>query len=376
MTEDTVTVLVVYNNVGDDVYEKIREVGVENIELGFEPEYDVDVGTAEEEYRAVARALRRQGYRAQTFNMKDDLPRLERRLRRTRPDVIFNLVEIFQDDPLLEAAVAGLYDLHRIPYTGSGPFALTLCQRKGLTKQLLMANGVPTPHFRMLDEAKIPRRHGLHYPLIVKPAREDASSGIDKGSVVRTYDELLTRLVDVFAEFDPPILVEEFIEGRELHVSILGNEPAEVLPMIEYDFSDLPSDHPSIISFDAKWNPLNEVFHRVHSVCPARLDAKVKRRVEKAALAAYAVTGCRDYARLDVRLDATEHPFILEVNPNPDLTESVSFMESAEYAGMEFEEALAAIVEMARERTPEPRTAGPTKLEFEIPPAPTPPPQA
>lgn len=367
MTEERTSVLVVYNHVGEDVYEKIREIGAENIKLGFEPEYDVDVGTVEEEYRAVARALRRQGYRAQAFNMRDDLQRLERRLRRSRPDVIFNLVEIYHDDPLLEASIAGLFDLLHIPYTGSGPFALTLCQRKALTKQILQTHGVPTPHFRVLYEPKMPKRHGLRYPLIVKPAREDASSGISKDSVVRDYDQLLERLVAMFAEFDPPILVEEFIEGRELHVSILGNEEPAVLPMIEYDFSDLPEGHPALISFDAKWNPLEEVFHRVHSICPAKLTAAIRRRVEKAALAAYAVSGCRDYARLDVRLDASNHPFILEVNPNPDLTESVSFMESAEWYGLDFDETLAEIVEMALERKAEPRIAEVGKLEFAVP---------
>ncbi|MEX0690689.1 MAG: ATP-grasp domain-containing protein [Gemmatimonadales bacterium] len=367
MTTARANVLVVYNQVGEDVYEKIREIGAENIMLGFEPEYDVDVGTAQEEYEAVARALRTQGFKAQVFNMQDDLQRLERRLRRSPPDVIFNLVEIYQDNPILEAAIAGLFELLRIPFTGSGPFALTLCQRKGLTKQLLEANGVPTPRFRVLHEVRIPRRHGLHYPLIVKPAREDASSGISKESVVHDYNQLLERLVAMFAEFDPPILVEEFIEGRELHASIIGNEAPVVLPMIEYDFSNLPPDHPALISFDAKWNPLEEVFHQVHSICPAKLTDRVRRRVEKAALAAYKVTGVRDYARLDIRLDALDHPFVLEVNPNPDLTEGVSFMESAEWYGMSFEETLAFIVEMALDRAQGKFSALAPELEFAVP---------
>jgi len=232
---------------------------------------------------------------------------------------------------------------------------------------MLQTNGVPTPHFRALLEPKIPKRHGLRYPLIVKPAREDASSGISKDSVVQNYAQLMERIVAMFAEFEPPILVEEFVEGRELHVSILGNDEPAVLPMIEYDFSDLPEGHPTLISYDAKWNPLEEVFHRVHSICPAKLSASLRRRVEKAALAAYAATGCRDYARLDVRLDTHNHPFILEVNPNPDLSEGVSFMESAEWYGLDFDEALAEIVEMALERTLGEEAPPSTKLDFAVP---------
>ena len=130
------------------------------------------------------------------------------------PDVIFNLVEFFNDNPMLEQMVAGVYDLYRIPYTGAPPFALGLCQRKGLAKQVLLANGVPTPKFRILQQPKIPKRHGLRYPLIVKPAREDGSAGVEKDSVVRDYEGLTERLKRTFAEFSPPAIVEEFIEGK------------------------------------------------------------------------------------------------------------------------------------------------------------------
>ena len=144
--------------------------------------------------------------------------------------------------------------------------------------------------------------------------------------------------------------MEEFIEGRELHVSVLGNDPPEVLPIIEFDFSELPSDHPTIISYDAKWNPLEESFHRVHSICPAKLTKRLEKKVRAAVLDAYKITGCTDYARLDLRLTKDNKVYVLEVNPNPDLTESVSFMESAEHIGLSFGETLAKIVEFALNR--------------------------
>ena len=347
MSDGKLSVAVLYNHVDEDEYEKMRDV--DPATLPFEAEYDLDVATAEEEYQAIVKALRREGFVARGVNIREDVRRLERAVR-SRPDVVFNLIEHFHAQPLLESYVPGIYELHNVPYTGAPPFALALCQRKGLTKQVLLANGVPTPRFRSLTAPKISRRHGLHYPLIVKPAREDASSGVARESVVHDYEQLTARLGDVFEEFDPPILVEEFIVGRELHVSILGNDPPEVLPMIEFDFSDLPDDYPHIISYDAKWNPLDEAYHRVHSMCPANLSARVKSKVERIALEAYRLTGCRDYARLDLRLAPRSQAFVLEVNPNPDLTEGVSFMESAEAVGHTFGKTLRKIVEFALAR--------------------------
>jgi D-alanine-D-alanine ligase len=348
MAVERIFVLVLYNHLGEDEYEKLKQV--DESQLDFEPEYPIQVATVREEYAALVRALRQEGFMAGALNLEDDISKLEALIRRRPPDVIFNLVEHFRDQPALEANVAGLLELHDIPYTGAPPFSLTLCQRKGLTKQLLLANGVPTPRYRLLHTPEMPRQHGLRYPLIVKPAREDASSGVEKSSVVHNLEQLEARLKAVFEEYPPPVLVEEFIEGRELHVSILGNHPPEVLPIIEWDFSELPPDHPPIISYDVKWDPLAEVYHRVHSFCPAKLSRAALRKVREVAIKAYRVTGCRDYARLDIRLAQRAVPYVLDVNPNPDLTEGVSFMESAEAAGYSFSQTLRRIVELALER--------------------------
>ena len=341
-------VLVLYNHVGEDEYEKLKDIDPST--LDFKPQYPIHVSTVEEEYNAIVQALKREGFSARAVNIEEDLSKLEHHLRRNPPDVVFNLVEFFHDTPALEGAVAGLYELLKIPYTGSTPFVLGLCQRKGLTKQVLLANDVPTPRYHLFASASIPRRHGLRYPLIVKPPREDASSGIEKESVVHNYNQLVKRVKNMLKEFRPPIMVEEFIEGRELHVSVLGNDPPVVLPIIEFDFSEIPSGYPTIISYEAKWAPLQEAYHRVHSFCPAKLSKRVQRQVEQVALQAYHVTGCRDYARIDMRLDKKNRIYILEINPNPDLTESVSFMESAEKAGISFSETLRRIVEFAMER--------------------------
>lgn len=348
MTNPRVTVL--YNHVGEDEYEKLKDF--DKSRLDFKPEYDIEVATVQEEYDAIVEALREEGYDAHAFNLGEQLSRLHDLVQHQRPDVIFNLVEHFHDDAELETAVAALFDLYGIPYTGSPPFALDLCRRKGTAKQLLLANGVPTPRYLLLWKPSVPKRHGLRYPMIIKPARGDASEGVEEESVVDDFRTLEERVAGAFEVHGEPILVEEFIEGRELHVGVLGNDPPEVLPMVEYDFSNLPEGRRGIISYSVKWDPTKEDYHRVHSICPPRLPRRVRARIEEVAIHAYQILNCRDYARLDIRLDAKNRPHVLEVNPNPDLTEGVSFMESAEVAGMTFSETLASIVEMALERGP------------------------
>lgn len=361
------SVVVVFNALTEEGYDQLKTV--DPATLGFVPEYDIAVSTVTEEYMAIVKGLRAEGFRVRYMNLKDDLAQLERVVKRSPPDVVFNLVESFRDDPEYEAAVAAFLDLHGVAYTGAPPLALAMCRRKGLTKRLLVSHGVPTPRFLSLWKPAIAVRHGLRYPLIVKPAREDASAGVDRHSVVHDRASLLERLEAVFKEYEPPILVEEFIEGRELHVGIVGNDPPEMLPPLEYDFSELPEGEPAIISFAAKWDPLAEVFHRVGTRCPAPLTKQLEKRLRQVCIDAYNVMGCRDYARLDIRISTDNQPYVLEINPNPDLTEGVSFMESAEQAGYGFTGMLRhiALMGMARKRPKVTTPAPPPKPTVVVP---------
>ncbi len=348
MKSNKKSVLILYNQMGEDEYEKLRTMDPSF--LNFKPSYNIQVATMSEEYDAIVKALRKEGFRARARNLQDDLKKLHRHITRHRPDVVFNLVETFFYDPALESSVAALFDLYRLPYTGANAFCLSLCRHKELTKQVLMQNGIATPRFRILEKPSLEEDHGLRYPLIVKPARQDGSSGVETISVVSDYAELSRRLQFVFEGFYPPILVEEFLEGKELHVAVLGNDPPQILPVAEFDFSELPETHPPLITYDVKWNPLAPSYHKVHSFCPADLTKKEENLVEDLALRAYLVTSCRDYARIDMRMDNEGMPHVLEVNPNPDLTEGVSFMESAEEADISFSQALHRIVECALDR--------------------------
>jgi len=339
------SVAVLYNQVGEDEYELMRRQPPKD--LDFKPEFKIDVATVDEEIKAVVKGLKMAGFRAYAVNVNDQFDTLYKTLIRRKPDVIFNLVEFFNDDPYQESMVAGLYELLQIPYTGAPPFTLALCQRKASTKRLLLANDIRTPRFRVMEVGRLRRRHGLHYPVIVKPAREDASAGIDNSSVVESLDQMQERVQYVWKEFQQPALVEEYIEGRELNVAVLGNDPPEALPIAEMDFSKVPSHLHNIVTYDAKWNPHHEAFHKMYPKCPAELPKRVEKRVKEVALAAYKIMGCRGYARVDMRLNKKNQIFVLEVNPNPDLTESVAFMESAQEAGLSFSMTLKKIVEEA-----------------------------
>jgi D-alanine-D-alanine ligase len=361
------SVLVLYNFCGEDEYETLRErvLSGEVVSPTGDNKDLESISTLREEIDAIVNALRAEGFDCRAFNVEDDFDRLLGSLTSPRPDVVFNLVEYFNDDPLQEECVAGLYDLLRIPYTGSPPMTLAICQKKGLAKQILQAFKVATPRYKLAKERPVPKLTGLRYPLIVKPAWEDASAGVDDLAVVEDRAQLEARVGMILDEYKQPALIEEFIEGRELGVSVIGNKNPRVLPVEELDFSELPPNHRRIISYESKWEPLHEAFHMGKLVCPAKLSRVVMAKVKRTALRAYQALGCRDYARIDMRLDRENRLFVLEVNPNPDLTQGVGLIASAKAADIPFPAALRMIVEEALKRgassNPVPACEGPGK---------------
>ncbi len=340
--------LVLWNQVGEDEYEALAERGP--IALAWNPDQTAaEVGTVKDEIDAIVDACRKSGYVTSETNIADDFDVLTESVRKFRPDVIVNLVEFFNDDAAQEAYVAGLFDLWRIPYTGSSPLTLLTCQRKFRTKVLLESQGVATPAYTIFYEP-VQKPVSLPYPLIVKPAREDASGGIDVDSVVHDHAALEARVRLVLEDHQQPALVERFIDGREIHVAILGNSPPEVLPMLEFEFEAQDEDdpRPQILTYEAKWDPTSPDFYASDvQVPPRKLPRRQGNKLHKAALAAYRITGCRDYARVDFRVDADGEPYLLEVNPNPDLAQGVGFALCAEKSGRSFESLIGELLEMA-----------------------------
>lgn len=279
-------------------------------------------------------------------------------LMRERPEAVFNCCESVRGQAAMEMSVAGVFDLLGVAYTGSPALALGLALDKSVAKALFHAARVPTPAgvaIRSIDDLEGASQLG--FPLIVKPLAEDASIGIDSASVVHDRAALAERVRFVCGTFSSGALVEEFIDGRELNVSLLANAAGalEPLPVSEVSFDGLPADTPPIVSYDAKWTADSPAYQGTPVQCPAALAEPLAERVRATALAAAAAVHLRDYGRVDLRVRATDDAvFVLEVNPNPDLSSDAGFMRAARAGGRTFaatiEQILARALDRARAR--------------------------
>ncbi len=346
-------VAVAFNEAHPEYYVKHTEKDANT--LGFTPYFEVDNLTPIEEYELLAKRLSKVGIEAYALNILDDLSLLLKDIKKNKPDVIFNFIEIFKENARLEMNIVGLLELMGIPYTGAPPMALANCQSKILAKRLLNSVNIPTPRFLVIRKAVKRVIHDLNYPIIVKPAYEDASVGIENESIVTTHKALRERIEYVHKYFQQPALLEEFIEGRELNVAMLGDvnsrtEKPIALPISEIDFREMPNHLYNIVSYQAKWDPHHEAYHKTIPICPAVIPKKIEKKAKEIALKAFRIMSCRDYARVDMRLAKDNKLYVLEVNPNPDLTEGAGFMRSAEAAGYSYIQAMKKIIRLAYHR--------------------------
>ena len=266
------------------------------------------------------------------------------RLRDTRPDIVFNIAEGFHGVNR-EAHVPAICEFFGIPYTGSDPFTLSLCLDKARTKETLTFHGIPTPKFAVVEEIQEieSRTADLLLPLFVKPLHEGSSKGITDNNLCWDRPHLLRQVAFLLENYDQPVLVEEYLPGKEFTCAVLGNgADATVLPIVGMNFDTLPKGALPIYSFDAKFvwdrpeNPL-DIFQ-----CPARITRDLQASIERVTLDAFRVLGCRDWARIDVRLDAAGVPNVLEVNPLPgilpDPADNSCLPKAARAAGIGYDE--------------------------------------
>ncbi len=270
--------------------------------------------------------------------------------RQLRPDLVFNIAEGL-NGASREAQIPAMLDLLGIPYTGSDPLALSLCLDKRRTKEILAHHGIATPHFAVLNSlGEVPRR--LRYPLIVKPTLEGSSKGVTDKALVENRQELIRQLEWVLNSYHQPALVEEFLPGREFTVALLGNgSELTVLPIVEINFDTLPAGVKPIYSYEAKWlwdqeeDPL-QIF-----TCPAMLEPLLLLQIEELCKAAFQALGCRDWCRIDVRLDAQGRPHVIELNPLPGILprpeQNSCFPKAARAAGLSYQEMILAVVDAA-----------------------------
>lgn len=259
-----------------------------------------------------------------------------------RYDWIFNLAETIFGFPFADHEVARMLEAERIEFTGSNSNTLQACLDKVTTKGRLSRNGIRTPLFEVfLPGQSIINR--LDYPLIVKPACEDGSTGITPESVVHNFSELKCQVTKLHQIYQQAALVEQFIEGRDITVSILGNGSNTILlPLSEILYSELM--RPRILTFNAKWNPETLDYQTTTALCPCSLDLEIEDQIKEIALHAYQVMGCRDYGRVDFRLQG-ELPYVLEVNPNPCINPDDSgFVRASKASGLTYNQMVAAIL--------------------------------
>jgi len=298
----------------------------------------------------VAAALRKSKHRASIFGVHDDLRKLVTGFSRRKPDLVFNLLESFGEDTGGDVAVAGVLDLLRLRYTGGGPGELYLRQDKGLAKKVFAFENILYPHFAVFSQdADFEMAGNLRMPLFVKPLTADASIGIDGESLVRDTSSLMKRVLAIHEKVKDSALVEEYIEGRELYVGVLGNREPVAFPPIEMDFSGMPEGMPHIVGSKAKWKKNSAEYKGTKSVL-ADLPDELRARLQKAAIDAYRALRVRDYGRVDLRLTESGEIYVIEVNASCYLEENSEFAVAAQAAGIEFPELVKRIVELAVER--------------------------
>ena len=300
---------------------------------------------------SVATALRVTGYRIQTLEFKDDWAAVLKTISNSRMDLIFNLCEEFRGHSKLEMNIAALLEMIEAPFTGSSSLVLGLSQDKGKTKSLLANHGIPTPACVVFVPGERKISPSLRYPLIAKPVYEDGSLGIDNDAFAADEKVLRRKVKSIHRSYRQPALVEEYIEGRELNVSIIGNEKLQVLPISEIDFSTMPAGLPKICSYAAKWIEGTNEFTHTQPLCPADLPPRIRERVNAVALQSYRLLDCRDYARVDIRLSPRGVPYVLEINANPDISPDAGMVRSAMAAGFSYNSFISRIAEVALARS-------------------------
>ena len=299
-------------------------------------------------------ALRAGDHAARRVMVDSSVEPLVTTLTSDRPDLVINLAESFAGKSALESNIAALLNLLDLRYTGSSPAGLLVAGDKTLSKKVLRFHGIRIPEFATVFRGMVDWAGDVRFPLIVKPPQEDASLGITQKSLVHDVRELLEKIAEIQGEYQSPALAEQFIEGREFYVGVLGNQNARALPVIELDFSKFPADRPRIASWAAKWGDEGDAkgaeFEGTESVFPENLPDEWRDRMQKVAVEAFHALRLRDYARIDMRVTDAGEVYVIEVNPNCYLEAKSEFARAADRDGIAYDALIAQIVELASAR--------------------------
>ncbi|MGA2667368.1 MAG: ATP-grasp domain-containing protein [Ignavibacteria bacterium] len=299
---------------------------------------------------AIRSALEKAGHKVVLIEADENA---YQRLRNERPDIVFNLAEGY-GGPARESYLPTILELLNIPYTASDPVTIGICHDKSRCKEILTYYNIPTPNFFITD-SRINGQYKINFPGFVKPLHEGSSKGIYNTCIVHSKDELNREVDRIWKDYCQPSIIEDFLEGREFTVAMLGNgSDTRVLPIVEINLDCVPEGFNKIYSYEVKWffdtreNKL-DIF-----TCPAKISPKLKKNIEDICLQAYKVLRIKDWARIDIRCDSHENPYIIEVNPlpgilpNPD--DNSCFPKAARAAGIEYDNLINTVLNLAIQR--------------------------
>jgi D-alanine-D-alanine ligase len=265
-------------------------------------------------------------------------------------DLIFNLTESFGGNDTADFNIAAYLELIGKRFTGAGSHGLMLAQDKTVANKIFAFHGIHTPVFARSFRGRLAFSHDLHFPVIVKPAREDGSIGIEFNAVVSSIKELMERIDWLHEQFNSPVLIEEYIEGREMYVGVLGNENPEALPVIELDLSKLPEGTPRIAAAEVKWAKGTAAYRDTKTLVPTDLSEETTALLQQTAVAAYQALELRDYGRVDMRLTPDGQVYVIEVNPNPWLASRAELAQAARKTSRTYTQLVGEIVDLAMAR--------------------------
>ncbi|MFH1141574.1 MAG: D-alanine--D-alanine ligase [Chloroflexota bacterium] len=296
---------------------------------------------------AIKGALESRRHTVDLLGLRPPMSSVVAALKGVQADVVFNLFEGFAGKPETEWQVALALETAGLAFTGAHASTLALCLDKARAKQTMAARGIPTPAFRLLESGNL-ERFSLAFPVIVKPLHEDGSHGLNSHSVVYDLASLAEQVSWVESRYGSPVLVERFLSGREFNVSIMGGRVPRVLPPTEIVYrGDMPG--PRILTYASKWLPEDLAYQATVPVCPAPVRQAVWARIKELALAAHSAVGAPPYARVDFRTDERGRLYVIEVNPNPDLSPDTGMAIQADSAGMEYGGLIEAILDLLLE---------------------------
>jgi D-alanine-D-alanine ligase len=299
---------------------------------------DAEVFEYKTEYDVVT-GLRDLGHEVQPLGLYDDLTPLRQAIQNFKPHIVFNLLDEFRGEPMLDQNVVSYLELVQVPYTGCNPRGLMIARDKALSKMILHYHRIRVPRFAVVPAGRKLRRKParLEYPLIVKSQVEEASFGIAEASLVNNDEKLAERIEFMHAKVGTSLILEQYVDGRELYVGVMGNTRLQALPVWELEMRRLRSDAPRIATRRVKWN-LKFQERRGVKIGPARnLPPEVERLLVRTTKRLYRLLQLSGYARVDFRLDAEGRPYFLEANPNADIGYGEEFAEAAEAAGIDYE---------------------------------------